>query len=365
MKFACERDSLAEVLSAAGRAVSTRASLPVLSGVRLEVTGSLLRATGSDLDLTIGAATEVSGQGDGVAVLNAKLITEIVRALPEGRVDVSVDDQGATIAHQSGRSQFQVPTFPATEFPKLAEPTGDPVPVDIGAFTAAVRQVVPAASNDPNRPILGGVQIEAEGDGVKLVATDSYRLAVRDLPGTSLLGEGQSVLVPRHALQELLRMLGDTGELTLRLGEREASFEVDGSYLITRLIEGTFPNYRNLIPDSHPNKLTIGREVLMEAVKRVKVVARDPSTPIRLDMRADRLALSASTQDYGNAFEELDVTYEGTELEVAFNPDYLIAGADAATGDEVTIETIDALKPALLRTADNPEYRYVLMPVRI
>lgn len=365
MKFACERDKLAEALAAAGRAVSARASLPVLSGVRLEVAGGTLRVTGSDLDLTIGASTEVAAERDGVAVLNAKLITEIVRALPEGRVDLDVADDRATISHQSRRSEFHVPTFPATEFPKLAEPTGEPVPVAAEAFAAAVRQVVPAASSDPNRPILGGVQIEAEDDGVKLVATDSYRLAVRDLPGASILGAGQSVLVPRNALQELLRMLGDAEELTLRLGEREASFEVGGSYLVTRLIEGQFPNYRNLIPSDHPNRLTVGREALIEAVKRVKVVARDPSTPVRLSMAAEALSLSANTQDYGDAFEQVDATYDGTDLEVAFNPEYLVTGAEAAAGDEITLETVDGHKPALLRSADNPEYRYVLMPVRV
>jgi len=365
VKFVCERDKLAETLGSAGRAVSSRASLPVLSGLRLELTGNLLRVTGSDLDLTISATAEVNGQEDGIAVLTAKLVTDIVRALPEGRVEVSVANDEANIASSSGRSQFSVRTIPATEFPKLAEPAGEPVPIDAAVFAAAVKQVVPAASNDPNRPILGGVQIEAEGDGVKLVATDSYRLAVRDLPGTAFLGAGQTVLVPRNALQELLRILGDADKLTLRLGEREASFEVGDTYLVTRLIEGQFPNYRNLIPEAHPNHLKVSREALMEAVKRVRVVSRDAATPVKLVMRSGELELSVATQDYGTALETIDADYNGDELSVAFNPEYLIAGADAAVGDEVHLETIDSLKPALLRSADNPEYRYVLMPVRI
>jgi DNA polymerase-3 subunit beta len=173
------------------------------------------------------------------------------------------------------------------------------------------------------------------------------------------------VLVPRNALQELLRMLGDVAELTLRLGEREASFEIGGSYLVTRLIEGQFPNYRNLIPNDHPNRLTVGREALVEAVKRVKVVARDPSTPVRLSMSVGSLSLTANTQDYGDAFEQVDAIYDGADLEVAFNPDYLITGAEAAAGDEITLETIDGHKPALLRSAESPDYRYVLMPVRV
>lgn len=363
MRFRCERDTLAEALASAGRAVSTRASLPVLSGIRLDLHGDVLRVTGSDLDLTINAAAKVNGEADGTAVVNAKLVTDIVRALTDGAVELTADDDGATIT--AGRSQFTVPTMPASEFPKLAEPAGEDITVDAAHFAAAVRQVVPAASNDENRPILRGVQVEAEGGGVKLVATDSYRLAVRDLPGTSLLTEGQSVLVPRNALQELLRMLGDAEQLTFRLGERDLTFEVGESYLVTRLIDGQFPNYRQLIPDQHPNRLTIGRDVLIEAVKRVKVVARDSSTPVRLTMKTDELELAAATQDYGSSFEQLDAKYEGAELTAAFNPDYLIAGAEAATGDEVVLETVDALKPALLRGSDSTQYRYVLMPVRI
>jgi DNA polymerase III subunit beta len=362
VKFRCERDVLAEALTAAGRAVSPRSSLPVLSGILLDLHGNELRVTGSDLDTTISAAVMVDGASDGVAVVNARLITDIVRALDAGAVTVSVEDDEASI--MSGRSAFSVRTIPANEFPNLAEPAGSAVVLDAPAFASAVRQVLPAASQDLDRPILRGVQMETEDDGVRLVATDSYRLAVRDLPGASILDQGQSVLVPRNALQELVRMLDGATELTLRIGERDVSFDVDGSRITTRLIEGQFPNYRSLIPHAHPNRLTVNRGALIEAVKRVKVVVRDASTPIRLLMKPDGLELSVNTQDYGTGFEQLDATFEGTELAVAFNPDYLIAGAEAASGEEVAIETIDNLKPALLTCPADPEYRYVLMPVR-
>ena len=187
-------------------------------------------------------------------------------------------------------------------------------------FARALHQVVPAASADDARPILTGVLLAAEEGGLRLVATDSYRLAVRDLPGTSVLREGQSVLVPSRALRELERLLGSVEEVTLRLGEREATFEVGTTSLTTRLIEGEFPNYRGLIPASHPNRLTVGREALVEAVKRVKLMARELNTPVRLAMSADGLELVAITQDVGQAHEQLDAAYEGADLTVAFNP---------------------------------------------
>lgn len=364
MKFRCERDVLVEALNTAGRAVSTRGgSLPVLSGVRLELSGGTLEATGSDLDLTITASVTVDGQSDGVAVLPSKLATEIARALEPGAVNVEVTGEEASI--HAGRSQFAVRTIPAAEFPRVAQPAGDGVTLDAKELAEALRQVVAAASTDESRPILTGVLMAAEGDGLRLVATDSYRLAVRDLPGTSFLAEGQNVLVPSSALKELNRVLGHTETVTLRLGERDAAFELGSVSLITRLIEGEFPNYRTLIPEVQPNRMTVSREGLLDAVRRVRVVASDPSTPVRLAMNQEGLELTATAQDVGNAFEQLDAKYEGSELTVAFNPEYLIAGIEASTGDEVTLETVDALKPALLRSIDNSDFLYLLMPVRV
>lgn len=364
MKFRCERDVLVDALNSAGRAVSSRgSSLPVLSGVRLELVGDTLSATGSDLDLTITATVTVDGLAEGVAVLPAKLATDIVRVLEPGAVNVEIDGDEATIS--SGRSQFAVRTIPAAEFPRIVEPSGEGVTLDGKVLLEALRQVVAAASTDESRPILTGVLMAAEPEGLRLVATDSYRLAVRDLPGTSFLAEGQNVLVPSSALKELQRVLAGAEQVTLRLGDRDAMFELASVHLVTRLIEGEFPNYRSLIPNAQPNRLTVGREALLEAVKRVAVVASDQSTPVRLTMREDGLEINATAQDVGNAMEELDAKYEGNELTVAFNPDYLVKGIEASTGDEVTLETLDALKPALLRSIDSSDFLYLLMPVRV
>ena len=334
----------------------------MLAGLRLELSGDQLSVTGSDLDLTISVRTAVSGESDGVAVVPSKLLSDITRALPPGAVTVEVADDEARIS--SGRSQFAVRTIPPQEFPNLPEPAERSVALDAAALADALREVVSAASNDESRPILTGVLLAAEGDGLRLVATDSYRLAVRDLPGTSVLDEGQQVLVPSTALRELSRLLGSAESVTLRLGERDVAFEVGDVRVTSRLIEGDFPNYRGLIPSSQPNQLRVGREALLEALRRVRLLARE-ATPVRLVMTGDTLELLAITQDVGQAREELDARYDGTELTVAFNPEYLIAGIDVTPGDEITLETIDALKPALIRAVDTPEFLYLLMPVRV
>lgn len=363
MKFQCERDVLVDALAAAGRAVTTRGgALPVLSGVHLELTGDQLIVTGSDLDLTISVTASVSGEEDGVAVLPSKLTSDVVRALRPGAVQVSIDDDDAHIV--AAPSEFSIRVIPADEFPQLESPDGEAVTLAAAEFRAALNQVVPAASSDDARPILTGVLMAAEEDGLRLVSTDSYRLSVRDLAGNSVLGEGQKVLVPSRALNELSRVIGDAETLTLRLGERDAGFDVGDVRLTTRLIEGEFPNYRGLIPQNHPNTLTVSREALLDAVRRVRLLAQE-STPVRLVMSGDGLELIAVTQDVGQAHEVVEASYDGSDLTVAFNPEYLIDGIEVAPGDEVTLETVDELKPALLRSLGDEDFLYLLMPVRV
>jgi DNA polymerase-3 subunit beta len=365
VKFRCERDVLVDALATASRAVASRGgALPVLSGVRVEVAGDQLLLAGTDLDLTIQVETTVSGQADGVAVIPARLTSDIVRALEPGAVSVEADDDEVRIT--SGRSQFAVRMLPVAEFPRLPVAHGDAATLPAEGFAEALRQVVRAASNEDSRPILTGVLVTAEAGGLRLVATDSYRLAMRDLPGTALLREGQRVLVPSRALGELQRLLGGaTGEVSLRLGEHDATFELGNVRLTTRLIEGEFPNYRQLFPSSYPNRLIVGKEPLLDAVRRVKLLVRDTTTPVRIALRPEGIELTVVTQEVGQATEDVDAKYEGAEMTVAFNPTYLIDGVEAVVGDEVLLETVDALKPATVRATERSDYLYLLMPVRV
>ncbi|MEP7046057.1 MAG: DNA polymerase III subunit beta [Ilumatobacteraceae bacterium] len=363
MKFRCERESLAEALSTAGRAATGRTgALPVLSGLRLELAGDQLKITGTDLDLTIQLTLTVGGEADGGVVLPARLAADIVRSMGAGKVEVVVDGDEVNIS--GGRSQFSVRPLSFDDYPKLATPSTSSVTLPAAAVGEALRQVVRAASTDEARPILTGVLLTAENGGLRMVATDSYRLAVRDLAGHQVLGDDQKVLVPGRALNELQRLVGGGEELTMRLGDRDATFEVGGTRLTTRLIEGEFPNYRQLIPASHPNTLTVEREPLLEAIRRVKILAKD-ATPVRLQMGGDTLRLTAITQDVGNASEELDATYEGSELTVAFNPEYFASGVEACSADSITLSTLDSLKPAVVRGVGDDDYLYLLMPVRV
>jgi DNA polymerase-3 subunit beta len=320
-------------------------------------------------------ATTVNGLEDGVTVLPARLIAEIVRALDPGAVTFESGDEEVRIT--SGRSQFAVRILPADEFPRLPFPVegeasaGDAVTLAAGEFAEALRQVVRAASSDDSLPVISGVLMTAEGTGLRLVATDRYRLAVRDLPGTTVLRENQHVLVPSRALSELQRLLSGAESVTLRLGDRDASFELaaddkHGSVrLTTRLIEGEFPPYQKLIPDSYPNRLIVNREALLDAVRRVRLLVKDAITPVRVSLRPDGVECTVITQELGQATEDLDAKYEGTELVMGFNPSFLIDGLEAVGGEEIALETLDPMKPATVRSTDGGDYLYLLMPVRL
>jgi len=363
VKFRCERDVLDRAFSITRRAVAGRGgTLQVLSGLHLELRGNTLTVVGSDLDLVVRVTVEVGGEQDGSVVLSAQLGAEIVRALDSGQVEFTVDDDGVSMV--SGRSDFRLRVMSAEEYPRFDEPVGESVTLDAGTVADALEQVIKAASIDDARQILTGVLMAAEADGLRFVATDSYRLAVRDLPGTAILGRDQTVLVPSRALDMVGKILGDAEELTIRLGERDATFEVDDVQVMTRLIEGEFPNYRGLIPDDHPNVLVVNRLALQEAVRRVRILAQE-STPVRMSMSADGLELMAITQDVGQAHESVDASYEGKDLTVAFNPQFLLDGLEVSPGDEVRLETSEASKPAVLRSIGDEQFLYLLMPVRV
>lgn len=377
MKFRCERDALLDALNVAVRAAAGAGSSRIaLTGVHLDLADDTLVVTGSDLDVTLSVTAEVAGAADGTAVTPARLLTDVVRAVPAGSVEFSVTDDGeASIV--AGSSEFSIRLIPAVDYPRLAfqdettdEGAGavafDPaVTFEGGEFRVALSQVVKSASSDDSRPILTGVLMTAEDEGqLRLVSTDSYRLSVRDLEGSSILGEHQRVLVPSRALGELQRLIVDSGDVTLKLAEHYAQFVVGAVQLTTRLIPGDFPNYQGLIPSDHPNCMTANREQLAEVVRRVRLLAQD-STPVRLVMTSDNLEVIAITHDVGKANESMDARYEGEDLTVAFNPGYLIEGIEAAVGEEVTLHTADAVKPALLRSVGDENFLYLLMPVRV
>ncbi len=254
VKFRCERDTLADAVATAQRTVASRSgALPVLQDLRISATADGLELIGSDLEITNRVQVPAEVEEPGIAVV-PKLLGEIVRKLEPGPVTVAVTGDEAVIS--AGRFSTSLRLKPAEDYPRLASSEGQGVKVDSHAFAAALRQVVRAASKDDLRPILTGVLMTAHAGGLRLVATDSYRLAVRDLKGVSMLTEGQRVLVAAKGLSEVQRLAGD-GEIDVVLRERDVVFRTSRAEVTARLIEGDFPNYEQLIPSGYPNRLTV------------------------------------------------------------------------------------------------------------
>jgi DNA polymerase-3 subunit beta len=273
------------------------------------------------------------------------------------------------------------------DFPSLPEPPQPATFLPAANLASALRQVVRAASGDDARPLLTGVLIAAEGEGIRLVATDSYRLAMRDIDGSDAFTDSPQILVPARALAELqkLSLLGSTAKeeagsasggnddsahgsepsVGLSIGDHDVTFTAGDVKVSTRLLDGSYPDYRQLIPAEYPNRLHVGKDSLLDALRRVRLLVRDNTTPVRLSMRGGGVDLTVVSQEVGDASETVDADFEGTELTIAFNPTYLIDGVEAVSGDEVLLETVDATKPATVRAAEETNFRYLLMPVRV
>ena len=359
MRIRAERDDLADVLARAGRAVGTRSPLPILQGILCEVSGSRLTVTGTDNEITVRTYLEVEVTEEGRTVIPAKLAADAVRKLPAGAVTLSSNDGEVEIT--GGGPRFKLREMVVDDYPKITDTdTEGGIDVDGSQLIRALSQVGVAASGDDARPTLTGVLFEGDGESLRLVATDSYRLGVRDVDGVATEG---SKLVPYRALRELGRSIG-SGPMRVALGEREASFVTDEGRLTVRIIDSTFPNYRQLLPEGHLNRLTVEKAAFLEAVGRAALVAED-HIPVRLAMHAGGVELSVIRQEVGEATELLEGEYTGDDMTIAFNTRYLTDGLNAVDDEKVVIETSDPLKPGLLLGAEKRDFQYLLMPVRL
>ncbi|HVM00368.1 MAG TPA: DNA polymerase III subunit beta [Egibacteraceae bacterium] len=373
MRFRCERAEFADAASWVLRTVGARATLPALSGVRLEVAGDRLVLASTDLEASSELSIPVQAEREGVTLVPGKLLGDIVRSLPNAAVSAEAD--GDRLHLRCGRARFDLRVMPVEDFPALPEPAADARAAVMKAeeFSRTVAQVARAASLDDARPVLTGVSLEATADALTAAATDSYRLAVRTVPWDQ--GTDRTVLVPRRALEEARRSAEQLGsEVRMVLEATRVTFVFGDRRLTTNLIEGRFPDFRQLIPTGYERRLTVDRAELTEVVKRVAVVGDTniAATPVTLHLSEDTVRVTAGSGEVGQAEESLPGTLEGEELQIAFNPRYLTDGLDATGGDRVVFELRDELKPAVLRPAADTDgeapagdFLYLLMPVRV
>ena len=361
MKFRCDRDDLSEALQLVQRAVSSRPGIPALTGVLLTASAEELVLATTDLEVSARRRVGVQVQEQGVALVPARLLADLVKSFDPAPVAFEAEGGQARIV--CANYEGTIRCLPAEDFPSLGDPGGSRVRVGAGDLAEAVAQVSRAASKDEARPILTGVLVEVSREGLTLVATDSYRLAVRELTATA--EEEARALVPERAMLEAGRAAAaeDRGEVELFIEPGQVAFRVGSLTLTSRLIEGEFPNYRQLLPERYENRLTASRQQLIDAVRRVGLMARETS-PVKLEFNALGVRLSSSSPDLGGAVEVVEAKYEGEDLTVAFNPGYLVDGLTAAVGEQVRLEVRDGLKPGVIR-GEEESFVYLVMPVRL
>jgi DNA polymerase-3 subunit beta len=362
VKFTTERDSFADAVAWVSRTVSTRPTLPVLGGTLIELTGLRLRLASTDLEHTGEAVIDVRGEKDGKVVVPGRIFGDVVRNLPSGVVEVDAIDGGLTA--RCGQVSHELRLLDAEDFPSLTQPSLESsamLPGDV--LAAAAGQVTRAASHDEARPVLTAVLFEVEPERLTLAATDSYRLAVRDLDWT-WAHTPTTALVPSRALTEAARALAGEPAVEIGIESHQITFAGGGRRLTSRLVEGEFPAFRNLIPSGYDSIATIDRQILLEALKQVAPYGQN-NNPVRLTFERERVQVDGSLQDVGRGAAAIEAKYEGEALTVAFSPTYLSDGVGAVEDNEVILEVRDGLKPALVHGNERQGFLYLLMPVRL
>jgi DNA polymerase-3 subunit beta len=383
VKIQVERDVLADAVAWTARALPTRPTVPVLAGMRLHA-GAELTLSSFDYDVSAQATVPVTTEEEGSALVSGRLLAEISRSLPARPVQIT--SEGGKAVLSCGSATFTLLTMPEEEYPALPEMPQAAGSVGSDAFASAVSQSATAAGRDDTLPALTGVRIEIEGDVLTLISTDRYRLAVRELRWTPARPDlSAAVLVPARALAETARSLTSGAEVSIALalpgeggpdggglaagGDGMIGFEGGGRRTTTRLLGGEFPKYQALLPNHVSSTAELSTGVLAEAVKRVALVA-ERNTAVRLAFAPGELVLEAGTGEEAQAVEVLEASYDGDEpLSIAFNPQYLLDGLSAIDSDTVRMSFTEGGKPALITGKPAPEgqpdYRYLLMPIRL
>jgi DNA polymerase-3 subunit beta len=367
MKLSTGRDALFSHLQTVTRAASTRSAIQALSGVQvLARSGGIeLRATDMEIGLRVPLEGEVVREG--AAVLPARLLVDVVRALPGDSVSIELRAAEQDVEIKGGNATFHIRTLRLEDFPPFPEAEdASRVLVPSKAFVETVAKVARSASRDETRPVLTGILVSATGDELRMVATDSYRLAVKETKLEAPLDGTVEANVPARALQELTRIVaGSDGEdLAVSVRTNQVVFEVGGTVLSSRLIDGQFPNHRQLLPDAYEHELRLAAGEVTDVVRRIALLAQK-NAPLRLAFAEGEVTVSARTPDIGEASETIPVPFSGDPLEIGFNPDFLRDGLESVDSGDVLLKLISPLRPGLLQAADGSGFLYLLMPIRL
>jgi DNA polymerase-3 subunit beta len=374
MKFRVEREALADAVAWTAKSLPSRPSVPVLAGVMLRAADGALHVSGFDYEVSSQVTVDVQGDADGAALVSGRLLAEITKALPAKPVDIAA--VGSHLELVCGSARFTLPTMPVEDYPTLPDMPATAGTVEAAAFAAAVQQVAVAAGRDDTLPMLTGVRMEMDGSTLTMLATDRYRLAIREMqwqpaePETSV-----HALIPAKTLNDTAKALGPLGgEVTIALsrggaGEGMIGFAAGTRRTTSRLLDGELPNVRSLFPEAYAAQARVPVAALVEVVRRVALVA-ERATPVRLTFSEEGLIVEAGGTEEARASEATDTEFTGDGMTIAFNPQYLLDGLAALDGPTAVFSFVDPIKPAVVSPGGEdgqivPGYRYLIMPIRL
>ncbi len=366
MRAVCGKEELSEKLQVAGRGVSTRSTVQILSGIMLRATAGRLQLSATDMEISLRVSLEANVEEEGAVVVPGRLLVDIVRLLPAADVVLEHKPDEGVVRLTCGSASYALHTYGPEDFPRLPEIDPETTfTVERAAFLDTVARVSRSASRDESRPVLTGVLVRFEGGKVVMAATDSYRLSVKETELEEAPGQELEAIVPARALGELARIGQASEQATLDIGvqENQVVFGVDGVWLTARRIDGQFPNYRQLLPEQFEAEVQLPREELLEVVRRTGLLAQRKS-PLRLRFEEGELTVTAQTQDVGEARESLPVWYAGEPLEIGFNAEFLRDGLESVMDETVRLKLISPLRPGLIH-GESDDFLYLIMPIRL
>jgi DNA polymerase III subunit beta len=367
VKFSLPRERFLSQLGVAARGVSTRSAIQTLSGIMVTAHSDSIELQATDMELGIRVRLEAPTEREGSVLVPGRLLFDVVRSLPGEELSLAAREREGDIELASGPASFHLRTLPTEDFPSLPEPGGAVVRLSAEAFSETVARVARAASRDETRPHLTGVLVSASDRELRMVATDSYRLSVKETTLDNALEESIEANVPARALQELTRIASAARaeEVGVATRQNQVLFEVGSTVLSSRLVEGRFPNYRQLLPESYEHELRVDGRELLAVVRRVSLLAQK-NAPLRLRFSEGELEASARTPDVGEARESLPVAFQGETLEIGFNPEFLRDGLESAASEDLVLKLISPLRPGLIQSGtDGDGFLYLVMPIRL
>jgi len=367
MKFSASHENLLSRLLLAGRAVSTRSAMPSLGGILVKAADGKVGLRATDMEVGLSLSLDAEVESEGTVLMPGRLLVDVVRSLPAGeQVNVALRPEQRDVEITAGTARFHLRTLAAEDFPRLPELDGETMTMPAPAFADTIERVARAASRDEVRPILTGILVSAEERTLTMVATDSYRLAVKHTELDTPVTQALEANVPARALRELSRIVASEGadDVEIALPGNQVLFRAGGVVLSSRLIEGQFPSHRQLIPESFDHEVRLPREEFLDAARRVSQLAQR-NAPLRLAFSEGEVTIAAETPEVGDASEAMPAPFSGEPLEIAFNPEFLVAGIESIDSDEVVVRLTSPLRPGLLEPLEREDYRYLVMPIRL